>query len=253
RVAPRLRPQALVEALVPAGVGLEDHALLGPREQVGGGGQAHALDRAALRRRDARVEHVPLAVVAHDAAGPRGEGVEVVPLAGPERVGQHLPAAQVAAHGVPDRRAVVAQVGVTERLGCLEVEDVDVVPVVGEPEVPDPAVGQGERHAAAFFSCGEAGGRQPLRPEDARLWTNQRWKRRKTTRTGSTMTTPKSQISPLSEGGWPWNTAIASGSGRFCGWSIIMTGHRKEPHVVRKDKIATVAKTGLDIGTTMRR
>ena len=82
---------------------------------------------------------------------------------------------------------------------------------------------------------------------------NQRWNARKTTRTGITIITPKAKIWPQSKGGCPWNTEISRGSGRTDGLSTIRTGHRNEPHALRNCRIVTVAKTGFDMGTTMRK
>src|SRR6478736_2907830 len=91
----------------------------------------------------------------------------------------------------------------------------------------------------------------PFSPEDATLWTNQRWKDRKTIRTGTTIITPKAKICPQSMGGWPWNTEISSGRGRCWASSTIRTGHRNEPQDARNVRIVTDANTGLDIGTTI--
>ena len=50
-----------------------------------------------------------------------------------------------------DRRVVVAQLGVPERPRGLQIEDVDVVAVDGEPEVPQPVIGQAERHGRGIL------------------------------------------------------------------------------------------------------
>ena len=117
-----------------------------PGQQVVRGGEADPLDLAALGVRDAGVEEMPAAVVAHDAAGPGGEVVELAGRSGAEGVGQDPPAAQVARDRMPDRRVVVALLRVAERARRLEVEDVDVVAVDGEPEVPQPMIVQAQRH-----------------------------------------------------------------------------------------------------------
>src|SRR5438093_11596551 len=93
----------------------------------------------------------------------------------------------------------------------------------------------------------------PFTPADATLWTNQRWKTRKTIRIGATSMTPKAKIWPQSYGGCPWKTAISSGSGRTCGSSTISTGQRNELQDVRNVRRLTVAWTGVDIGTTTSR
>ena len=87
----------------------------------------------------------------------------------------------------------------------------------------------------------------------ATLWMNQRWNTRNTIRTGSDIITPKAKICPQSIGGCPWKTEIASGSGRYRGWSTTITGHRNAPHAARNCRMVTVANTGLDIGRAMRK
>ena len=77
---------------------------------------------------------------------------------GPSASGRTLPAPQVARDRMPDRGVVVAQLGVAERARGLQVEDVDVVAVDGEPEVPQPVIGQAERHGRGILpSCAEPG------------------------------------------------------------------------------------------------
>ena len=107
---------------------------------------ADPLHRAGLGARDAAVVACASAPSwRDDAAGPRREVVERAGRAGAERVGQHLPVAQVARDRVADRRVDVAQLGVAERARGLQIEHVDVVAVAGEPEVPHPVT----RRAAA--------------------------------------------------------------------------------------------------------
>ena len=47
---------------------------------------------------------------------------------------------------MPDRGVVVTEPGLAECPRCLQVEDVVLVAVANEPEVPDPLVGKSERH-----------------------------------------------------------------------------------------------------------
>ena len=142
RVAP-------VDGVVPAGVGLEHELAALPAHQVARRGDADPLPRVGVRH--AGVEEVPAPVMADHAARPRREVVERAGRTGAERVREHVPAAEVARAGVADRRVVVTQLGVAQRARRLQVEDVDVLAVAGEPEVPQPVVGQAQRHGAGIL------------------------------------------------------------------------------------------------------
>ena len=120
-----------------------------PVDEVVRGRAPDPLHRAALGARDAAVEHVPAAAVADDAAGPRREVVERAGRPGPERGRELGPRPQVARDRVADRRVVMAQLGVAERAGRLEVEEVDVGAVDRDPEVPDPAIVVAQAHVIA--------------------------------------------------------------------------------------------------------
>ena len=50
------------------------------------------------------------------------------------------PVPKIRGHRVTDRNVPVAEFRVAERLGCLEVEDVMLVAIGDQPEVPDPSV-----------------------------------------------------------------------------------------------------------------
>ncbi len=78
-----------------------------------------------------------------------------------QRIGQHAPVAQVARDGMPDRRVAMAQLGIAERARRLQVEDVDVLAVAREPEVPQPVAGQPQRHRAAVGAALPGRERQP--------------------------------------------------------------------------------------------
>ena len=138
-VAPR-------RVLVPARVGAQQHPLLLPLDQVVGGRAADALDRARLRMRDAGVEQVPAVVVAQDAPGPGRQVVEGARPSRQQRVGQHPPATQVTRHRMPDGGVVMAQLRIPERARRLQVEDVHILAVAREPEVPEPVPGQPQAH-----------------------------------------------------------------------------------------------------------
>ena len=49
---------------------------------------------------------------------------------------------------MPDRGVVVPEAGLAERARRLQVEEVVLVAVANEPEVPDPLVGKSERHVS---------------------------------------------------------------------------------------------------------
>ena len=64
---------------------------------------------------------------------------------------------------MPDRCPVVTAVGIVQRPGGVEEEEVVLLAVVDEPEVPHPGLGEAEHG-------------QPFTPEEAMQLMNERWK-----------------------------------------------------------------------------
>ena len=155
RVTPRLIPSR-AEQLIPAWVAL-GHGRGGmalPGVQVGGGGHADALLDARPGVRAAGIEHEPGAVrAAGHRAGPGGHVVK----RRARRRGQHIsgrgPVDQILRAGVTDGDVEMPQLRVAQTAWRLEKEHVIGTPVIGEPEIPYPRVGQSQHGT-------------PFRPED---------------------------------------------------------------------------------------
>jgi len=84
--------------------------------------------------------------VVNDASCPCSGLVKVprlTPLQGCAQVG---PISQIDRHCVPYGGIAVSKVRVLEGTGGVEVEEVIVIAIIGDPRVPHPAVGQLERH-----------------------------------------------------------------------------------------------------------
>ena len=57
-----------------------------------------------------------------------------------------MPVPEVRRDGVADGRTMVAEAGVAQSAGRLQIKDMVLAVVAGKPKVPHPYVGQAERH-----------------------------------------------------------------------------------------------------------
>ena len=153
-VVPSVRAERLVAGIVRA---VEALAVADPLPvvEIGRGGMADALHQTVFGPRRPCVEQVPLAVVA--AQGRAGPGGVVVPgrAGGGGEAGAVMgPALQVGAAGMALGDMPVAQLGVAQRLWCLQEIGVPAAAVANVPAVPEPFVGDADHH-------------QPLTPVEA--------------------------------------------------------------------------------------
>jgi len=94
-------------------------------------------------------------VAAHDAAGPGRGLVEVAGRARAEHRSEVGPVVEVARDRVAHAGVAVPQVLVAERLRGVQVVEVVLIAVVGEPEVPHPVGVEREGHECSICRKGE--------------------------------------------------------------------------------------------------
>src|SRR5688572_27263804 len=91
-------------------------------------------------------------MAAHDAAGPVRRIVEAARLAGLEDLSVIGPGHEVRRRRVADAGMAMPQVWIPKRSGCVQVEQMERLAVVGEPEIPEPMVRPRESHDALPFA-----------------------------------------------------------------------------------------------------
>ena len=153
-------------------------------------------------------------------------------------VGQHAPVAQVGRDRVADGGVDVPQQLVAQRSRGVQVEEVELVAVIGEPRVPDPVVFESEVTPLSTLALHAAGGdrldERPLQRQEEDEH-----------RDGD----DREVGHQLAPGVFIWKKKeTPTMTGRASSVWVTINGHRYEFQMGRKVRMATVATTGPDSG-----